>query len=174
VPFFRALLALAQCQLDRPEEARAAFAPLRDDPDRHLSEYYSSPTAALLALLCAELGDAEAAARLAGIIAPYADQVASHPMVWFGSFHHSMALLATTLERFPEAEAYFLDAAATHQRLDSPTWLARTRLECARMLLRRNGPGDADRGRSMVRSALDDARALGLGGIERDAVTLLA
>jgi class 3 adenylate cyclase/tetratricopeptide (TPR) repeat protein len=173
VPFFRALLALCQCQLGRDDDARSTFAPLREEPGRHIFDYYAAPTAALLAMVASELGDADAAARLAGIIAPYANQVASHPMVWFGSFHHHMALLATTLGRYSEAEAYFLDAAATHQRLDSPNWLARTRLECARMLLRRNASGDAERAHSMLRAALDTARELGLGGIERQAVALL-
>jgi hypothetical protein len=124
-------------------------------------------------MVASELGDAEAAARIAGIIAPYADQVASHPMAWFGSYQHHMALLCTTMERYAEAEAYFLDAAATHKRLGSPTWLTRTRLECGRMLVRRDGPGDAARGRDLLLKVLDDARTIGTAGIERQAAALL-
>ena len=174
VPFFRALLALCQCQLGRFEDARSTFAPLSEDPGRQIFDYYAAPTAALLAMVTSELGDADVAARVAGIIGPYADQVASHPMAWFGSYYHHMALLCTTMERFSDAEAYFLDAAAAHKRLDAPAWLARTRLECARMFLRREGPADVDRARSLLRSALDDARALGLADIERQAAALLA
>ena len=174
VPFFRALLALCQCQLGRFEDARSSFAPLREDPGRQIFDYYAAPTAALLAMVASELGDAEAAARIAGIIAPYADQVASHPMAWFGSYQHHMALLCTTMERFAEAEAYFLDAAATHKRLGSPTWLTRTRLECGRMLVRRDGPGDAARGRDLLLKVLDDARTIGTAGIERQAAALLS
>ncbi|MGH9040974.1 MAG: ATP-binding protein [Acidimicrobiia bacterium] len=173
VPFFRALLALSQCQLGRLDDARATFAPLREDPGRQIFDYYAAPTAALLAMVASELDDADAAGRIAAIIAPYADQVASHPMAWFGCYHHHMGLLATTLGRFSDAEPLFLEAAGTHKRLGSPTWLTRTRLECARMLLRRNGPGDAPRARDMLLTALGDARELGMGEIERRAVALL-
>jgi tetratricopeptide (TPR) repeat protein len=175
VPFFRALLALALCELDRRDDARLAFAPLTGaDPGDLIFDYYASPTAALLATVSAELGQADVANRLVEIITPYGDQVASHPMVSFGSFAHHLGLLSATLERFSDAEAHFRSAAAAHERLGAPTWLARTRLEWARMVLRRNDPGDPDQARDLLRSALDSARHLGLTGIERRAAALLA
>jgi tetratricopeptide (TPR) repeat protein len=175
VPFYRALLALALCELDRREDARSAFAPLTGgDPGDLIFDYYASPTAALLAMVSAELGEAAGAARLVDIITRYGGQVASHPMVWFGSFAHHLGLLSTTLERFADAEAHFRSAAAAHERLGAPTWLARPRLEWARMLLRRDDPGDTGQARDLLRSALEAARDLGLAGIERRAAALLA
>jgi hypothetical protein len=61
----------------------------------------------------------------------------------------------------------------THERLAAPAWLARTRLEWARMLLTRRRPGDTDRARELLNQALPVARELGLAKIELDAVTLL-
>jgi class 3 adenylate cyclase/tetratricopeptide (TPR) repeat protein len=175
VPFFRAMLALAYCELDQLDAARSAFAPLSGDDPYGLvgDDWFALPTTAVLATVAADLGAKEDAAALVNTIAPYANQIASYP-IWLGSFSHHLGRLATTLEHFSEAEAYFLDAAAIHRNLGAPAWLARTRLECGRMLLRRNSAGDAERARSLLRSALDDARALGLVGIERHAVTLLA
>ncbi|MGH8972172.1 MAG: hypothetical protein ACRD0C_03095, partial [Acidimicrobiia bacterium] len=175
VPFFRAMLALAYCELGQDEAARSTFEPLSTDDPYALvgDDWFATPTTALLAMLASELGSTGDAAALAGVIAPYADQVASYP-IWLGTFSHHLGRLATTLGLFAEAEAYFLDAAAAHQRLGAPAWLARTRLECARMLLRRNGPADADRARSMLGGALGVARDLGLAGVERQAVSLLA
>lgn len=85
---------------------------------------------------------------------------------------HYLGLLATTIGRFDDAEARFA-AAATHERIQAPTWLARTRLEWARMLLVRRQPGDVERARELLGQALATARELGLGNIERQAVALL-
>ncbi|HKY78201.1 MAG TPA: AAA family ATPase [Acidimicrobiia bacterium] len=128
VPLFRGLLALAYVELGRLDEARATH-----DSDQDLAEqvfdYFASPTAAVLATVCSRLGDTEGAARLHDLLTPYANQVACHPGIWFGSYEHHLGLLATTLGRRSEAEAHFSRAAATHERLGATTWLARTRQE---------------------------------------------
>ena len=79
---------------------------------------------------------------------PYADQLV---LVAFaggvtGAVAFYLGLLATTIGEWPEADSYFAAAAATHERIGAPTWLARTRLEWARMLLRRAAAEDAERG----------------------------
>ena len=90
-----------------------------------------------------------------------------------GPVAHYLGLLATTLDRYDEADTYYQQAAGIEERIGAPAWLARTRLEWARMLLARNGPGDAERGRNLVSQALETAQKLGLGTIERRAVELL-
>jgi hypothetical protein len=82
-------------------------------------------------------------------------------------------MLAGILSRFDDADAYFASAAGTHDRIKAPAWLARTRLEWARMLLARRQPGDTDRARELLGQALATARELGLGNVERQAVSLL-
>jgi class 3 adenylate cyclase/tetratricopeptide (TPR) repeat protein len=175
VPFFRAMLALAYCEQDRLVEARSAFAPLAGgDPADLIFDYLAAPTAGVLATVSAELGATREAAALMDVIGPYADQLASNPMVWFGSFSHHLALLARALERFSDADAYFRTAAVTHERIGAPAWLARTRLEWARMLLGRAEPGDGERAHGLLRQALATAQELGLANIERGAVELLS
>ena len=75
--------------------------------------------------------------------------------------------------RFFDAVASWLSASAIHECLRAPAWLAGTRLEWARMLLRRRQPGDADRVRELLGGALATARELGLANVERRAVELL-
>jgi hypothetical protein len=58
--------------------------------------------------------------------------------------------------------------------MGAPTWLARTHLEWARMLLMRRQPGDVERARELLGQALATARELGLGTVERRAVELLS
>ena len=80
----------------------------------------------------------------------------------------------TTIGDWAEAEAHFAAAAATHERIGAPTWLARTRLEWARMLLlRRAGADDAERA-ATLRQALATARERVCRSIEREAVALLS
>jgi class 3 adenylate cyclase/tetratricopeptide (TPR) repeat protein len=126
VPLFRALLALAYVELGRAEEARATY----DSPNQNLTElvfdYFASTTAAVLATVCSRIGDREGAAQLYELLTPYANQVASHPGIWFGSYEHHLGLLARTLGRVSEADGHFARAAEIHQRLGATTWLART------------------------------------------------
>jgi len=174
VPFFKALLALAQCEAGRSASAQATLRQLTARPVEDLVDgYFAAPTAAALSLVCAELGCRAEAASLVDIIAPCADQVASHPTMWMGCFSHHLGVLERTLGRFSSAQDHFARAAETHARMDAPTWLARTRLEWARMLLERRGPGDVDRARELVSQALATAKEFGLGGVERQAVALL-
>ena len=77
------------------------------------------------------------------------------------------------MERFDDASRHFHAAAALEERMSAPTWLARTHLEWARMLLTRNEAGDADQARDLLAQALTAARELGLATIERSALALL-
>lgn len=124
--------------------------------------------------MCATLGGVEWAGILYPQLAPYAGLF---PTAALGTpalvVAHSLGLLATTLGRFDEAEAHFAAAEVVHQSIGAPTWLARTRLEWARMLLARRQPGDAERARDSLGQALATARQLGLGNVERRAVELL-
>jgi hypothetical protein len=90
-----------------------------------------------------------------------------------GAVAYYLAILAATSGDFYGAEHHFAKAAATHERIGAPHWLARTRLEWARMLLNRGRPGDAEQARELLGQALTTARERGLGNIERRAVQLL-
>jgi hypothetical protein len=109
------------------------------------------------------------------MLVPYADQlVVSGSAGWVsGPVAFYLRLLSTTIVDWQDAEAHFTAALATHERIGAPTWLARTRLEWARMLLARAEPGDGDRAHHLLRQALATARDLGLANIEQGAVEIL-
>jgi tetratricopeptide (TPR) repeat protein len=130
-------------------------------------------TVARSAAVGAHLGDTSTASLLFAYLLPYAAQVVGLVGDWLGSVSYYLGLLATTLGRFAEAEAHFAAASATHIRIGAPTWLARTRLEWARMLLTRCDTGDVERAPELLEQALATARDLGLGNVERRAVALL-
>ena len=131
--------------------------------------------AAECAVMCARLGRPAFVPRLQAMLEPYADQLVttSQGGAVTGNVSYYLGLLATTIGDWPQAEARFAAAAATHMRIDAPIWLARTRMEWARMLLLRHLPGDRDRARDLLGQALATARDLGLAAVERDTVALL-
>jgi tetratricopeptide (TPR) repeat protein len=170
----RAYLALAYCELDRIDEARRVFEPLTIRIGELPVNIEQLELTTLSAAVCATLGDQPLAARLHNLLEPYAEQVVPNGAVWWGGVSHYLGLLATTLERYDEAEARFISAHTIHERIAAPTWLARTRLEWARMLLLRHQPGDRERARDLLGQAVETARELGLANVERKAADLLA
>jgi hypothetical protein len=109
------------------------------------------------------------------MIEPYADQlvVIAQGGACSGSVTHYLAQLATTTGDWNDAERYFAAAARTHDRIGARPWLARTRLEWARMLLTRQRTGDVDRARKLLDHTLTTARELALANVERRAVAVL-
>ncbi len=167
-----AMLTQAYCELGRREDARAAFAALAPS----LSELPPDPnwivTVTRSAAACTYLDDTSVAPLLYDLLLPHAGQVAGQGIVWTGSVAHYLGGLASTLGRFPEAETHFASADATHARIGARTWLARTRLEWARMLLTQRRPDDRGRARDLLGQARDMSRDLGMPNVERDATTL--
>jgi len=167
------LQALLYAELDKGDEARSIL-------DRFAASSFSelprdflwmrSITAA--AAVAHALNDAAAARPLLELLSPYAEQLVVMVAVVSGSVSHYLGLLATTLGHFSEAATHFAAAEATHERVGAPTWLARTRLEWASMLLRRGWPDDVPRAHALLGQARVTAGELGLAGIERAAAAL--
>jgi len=174
LPLMRACLALLYCELDLPAQARAHFEKLACPEFTSIPVDAAWPTAmACCAMTCRQLEDVRRAEELHRLLTPYSDQVVLGGIGVYGSFTHHLATLSAVLSRFDQAGAEFESAARLHERLAAPTWLARTRLEWARMLLTRAQPGDAERAREFLGQALATARELGLANVERRAVQLL-
>jgi hypothetical protein len=131
--------------------------------------------AAECAVMCARLRRPANVPQLQDMLEPYAHQLVmtSQGGCITGSVAYYLGLLATTIGDWPQAEARFTAAAGTHARSDAPIWLARGRMEHARMLLLRNQPGDRNRARELRGQALATAHDLGLVKVERDTVALL-
>ena len=80
---------------------------------------------------------------------------------------HYLGLLASTMGDRDEAEGHFHSAEEIHARIGSPAWLARTRLEWARILFGRRRPGDAERARDLLASVRAILEGRQLKNVER-------
>ena len=67
-----------------------------------------------------------------------------------GSVSLYCGLLATMFDDFDAAEGYFVRAESAHLSLESPALVATTRVELARMLLRRGRLGDGPRATALL------------------------
>jgi len=166
-PESRVMLAQAYCAVGRLQDAREVFRPLMAVLPDVLPDPNWIIAATRAAAVCGELGDEAAAARLYPLLAPYADRIAGNGVIWIGSVAHYLGVLATTLGHFDDAERHLAASEATHERLDARGWRARTRLARARLLLRRDDPGDANEARQLLGQVIDTARELGLANLER-------
>jgi class 3 adenylate cyclase len=172
--FFRAMAVLLDCEAGRHQRARSEYEVLADEGFAAVPlDWAWLMTLATLAEAAVRLGDEHGAATLARLLAPCSNQVIGMGSFWLHSVAHALGMLATLLRRFDDAEAHFAAAATLHTRIAAPAWLARTRLEWARMVLARRDPGDAERARELLAQALATARELGLATVERRAVQLL-
>jgi len=174
-PTVRTYFARLLCELDRPEEAVEHYEPLAAENftalPRDLAWIFAVSQCAAVA---AALRDRAGARVLFDMLAPYASQIVFMNAGSLGAVAHYLAVLAATFGDFDEAECRFAEAAGTHERIGAPTWLARTRLEWARMLLARSTPGDTEQAHDLLAQALATARERGLTNIERRAVELLS
>jgi tetratricopeptide (TPR) repeat protein len=123
--------------------------------------------------VCASVGDAARAGALYEELRPYAAQVVYTGISAWGDVDHALGRLATVGARYEEAARHLAASAARYGRIGAPVWLARAALDEAWLLLAREGPGDRERARELLRRAEDDARRLGAAGIERRAAVLL-
>jgi DNA-binding SARP family transcriptional activator len=169
---FRCLLAGVHGEVGRVELARDALAQLaRDDlADLHGgSEWFLG--AAVLAEVCALLGDAARAARLYGALAPYADcNVFAHPEVSLGSASRYLGLLAATMSRWDDAGGHFEHAIAMNTRMGSPPYVAHAQDDYARALLACGRTGDRERALELMARAFDGYRKLGMEAWAKRAV----
>jgi DNA-binding SARP family transcriptional activator len=117
----------------------------------------------LLAEASALVGDGRSAAVLYESFAPWgALNAVDQGEGIRGSVSRYLGLLATTLERWSNAAEHFEDALVMNERMGARPWLAHTRHDFARMLLRREGSGDAERAATLLSDAIAVYRELGM------------
>jgi DNA-binding SARP family transcriptional activator/tetratricopeptide (TPR) repeat protein len=131
-------------------------------------------TLAHLARPLASLGSQEDSESAYRLLLPHAGTAAqaAGAVAFAGSFSHHLAVLATALGRWDEAERHFAAAAAMHADMGALVHLTRTRLEWAAMLSARRHREDAQRCGLLLRSVGPAARALGLPGVTEHAAEL--
>jgi hypothetical protein len=104
---------------------------------------------------------------------PWHAQFATTHVTMSGSVAHYLGLLATALDRYDEADTWFVEALICHERMESPYFVAFTQTAWAALLIDRNQPGDAERARALIDAALPVSTERGYGYVERDARSLL-
>jgi DNA-binding SARP family transcriptional activator len=175
-PVWRAALALLVLELGGWEEARVEFERLAADDFAGLPRNFAwLAGVAMLAQVCAALGDAERAAVLLALLSPFAGRnvVTADRQCW-GSAAYYLGLLARTTGDLDEAERWFEKAVDHNARMGATPWLAHTRCDYGALLLTRGRPGEEERGRALVEAALEVARELGMTRLVDKAEPILA
>jgi hypothetical protein len=134
----------------------------RDLSDWHVDEQWLV-SICLLAETCAILDDAAPAASLYDLLLPHAAQNAvAVPEIALDSAGRTLGILATLLGRFEDAAGHFANAVMMNERMGARPWVAHTKFEHARMLLRRDADGDRKRASVLLTAARATYRELGM------------
>ena len=165
-PVWRYVLADVYAQLERADEARAAFDALAADDFPVYGEGGEMQWLCSINLLpevCRYLAETERASTLYELLAPYAGHNATTPPeLCLGSVARSLGVLAATMSDWPQAVGHFEDALAKNAEMGARPWLAHTEYDYARMLLARGEPGDRERARELIAAAEESAERLGM------------
>lgn len=130
-------------------------------------------TLAMLAQVCARIGDRKRGALLYDLLLPYQDRHAE-AMVSLGPIAGALGSLAVLLSRWDDAERHFDSALAWASRSGARPAVARTQTAYAAMLLARGNPADATRAAAMLHDAKHLADELGMRVVAQEALQLMA
>jgi len=172
-----AALADLYALLEREPEARQYFEKLASASEEFTNipdEANYLVILALAAYVARFLGDTPRAETLYGVLKPYDGLTitVANGALCIGAASRVLGVLASTMSRWEEAEAHFLDGIAQNERIGARPWLARGRLEYAQMLLARDQPGDRQKALDQVDKALPIFQELGMKGFMEQALTL--
>jgi hypothetical protein len=153
-PCLKVGVALAEAELGRRSEAAALLAGLGAPSVSWVPrDYLWLFTHVALAGACGPLGDRELAAAVHDVLLPHRGEMALAQVSAFGPVAHFLGVVTAVLGRPDEADGHFAFACDLMERTGVRGLLPRTRLEWARLLLARSGPGDAERARTLAAAA---------------------
>jgi len=162
-PVWRYVLADVLAELERREEARAAFDVLAADGFSVFVEMQWLFSLSLLPEVCRYLGDAERANILYELLRPYADRNATcPPELCRGSVSRGLGILAAAMSEWDQAVQHFEVALRMNEELGAQPWLAHTQYDYGRMLLARDQPGDRERAHERLAAAKTLSDELGM------------
>ena len=116
---------------------------------------------------CALIEDAALAPPIYEQLLAYEGQntVIGSAVACYGAADRMLGALATVMQRWDAAERHLENALVLNRRMGSPTWIAHTRYERARLTVRRGRPHECELARERASEALDAARRIGLRGL---------
>ena len=119
------------------------------------------------------VGHQETAEAVRQRLVPFHDKIASFSVGAFPAIAHYLGMIDHLLGRHDDANHWFGEAMALHQRFESPLLVAQTNAAWAGLLADRGTGNDHERARAMATDALTAATSGGYGYIERDARSVL-
>jgi tetratricopeptide (TPR) repeat protein len=155
-PVFRCALAQLHARIGRAAQAKRTlnelaaegFSGVPFDQEWLLGMSFLAETSVLV-------DDIDSAATLYRLLLPWAAfNAADHPEGIRGSISRHLGMLATTADRWVEAERHFEEALERNAEMGARPWLAHTQRDYALMLLSRDEPGDGPRARDLIAEAL--------------------
>jgi predicted ATPase len=174
VPAWRAFLAWVYSDLHRHEEARSVLSSDIEDgftSFRHDQLWISAM--AINSLVVARLKDRRAADAIFERLIRFEDQFVYNGVTTMGAVAQALGRLAATMERFPDAAAFFDKAQTIHERMGARYFLAETQLEHGRLLAHDSAGTGTSGARALLESALAAASEQGYGRIARSASVAL-
>ncbi|MCA1843014.1 MAG: tetratricopeptide repeat protein, partial [Actinobacteria bacterium] len=163
---YPAVLAWALAEHGEVDDAQAIVDDFRTRGFADMRDYMRLVGLVSVARAASRLGDTDASAALHKLLLPFRGTMATSQAAWFGPVTHDLGLLATTLGRYDEADTHFADAVEIQDRIHARGMVLHTRLEWARMLLRRGQAGETSRARTLLEEASAGARDVGVPAIE--------
>jgi class 3 adenylate cyclase/tetratricopeptide (TPR) repeat protein len=164
VPAFRCSLTLLFAEAGRDKEARRMLDELAPDGFKAMTlDGFWLVGMTRLADSAATIGY-ERCGELYEILLPYAHQnvVSGGAISASGWASRSLGRLATTLERWDEAEAHFREALAENERMGARPFVAMTQYDYGSMLIRRATGDDVERAHQLLDEALPIAEEIGM------------
>jgi hypothetical protein len=142
MPAWRCALMCVYLQTGRDAELRRAYEPFAAAGFATLPrDNLWLPALAFLSEACAHLGDADGAATLVELLAPYTGRnVVTPDVAYFGPVDHYLALVAATAGRHEQAVRWFASARALADAMGAAPTVARIDADEARLLGERAQP----------------------------------
>ncbi|MDP9236731.1 MAG: alpha/beta fold hydrolase [Chloroflexota bacterium] len=170
----RSGFAILQLELGHDQEAREIYQPLAAAGFSQLGRGQFLPIIlALLAEVAGSLGDGDGSALLYERLLPWRARQLGAASIVYGSASRQLGILAGTMSRLDDAQRHFEDALRMNTRMGARPYVARTQLDYARMLRKRDAPADAARARELLEQALATAREIGMAKVAADCEALL-
>ncbi len=165
VPAWRTALGFSYAERGMIEEAQAELDVLAEDDFAVFPRDGNWPIAmALLVETTTIVGDKERAAYLYDELLPVGDRciIVGASVDCYGSTHRLLGRLATTLERWDDAERHFEDGIEMNTRMGAGRMAGWNYYQYADMLLRRDREGDREKALPLLQQALDVAEPRGM------------